>query len=180
MTPSITIDIPVSELDKILFTFDATTADIERASRRAINKTIRYFRRQGLRGISSKLETLQKSILSRFFTSSAKSKKLQGKVWIGLNELPAHRLGKGRQTKKGVRVKKRFFPHAFMPFKKVADGRKKLIFQRKDKNTIELVKISLAENLDFLENLEEKAGRFFLTTFEQELNFEVNIRGLHR
>ncbi len=85
---------------------------MQRAWRRTLRKTSNWVKSQAAKAVSSKTQIPQKVLKSRiyFFLRDTNT----GKVWLGLNQLNADRLGKPRQTKTGVTVARRRFNHAWI------------------------------------------------------------------
>lgn len=82
------------------------------AWRRTLKKSSRWIATQTAKAISQQTKIPQKLIKKRlyFFPKSASS----GKVWLGLNPLPAHHLGQPKQTRTGVSVGRYHFAGAWL------------------------------------------------------------------
>ncbi len=91
--------------------FAATPAQIKTAQRRAMGKTLRWLNTRITRELGSKFDLPQ-----RVFQVRAKREfnADSGSLWVGLNPIAAQWLGKARQTKKGVSVRKHRFAGAFI------------------------------------------------------------------
>ena len=168
MQPELIFDLNSKDLRKLLSTFALAPIQIERAAARAINKTIRWIRTQALRLSTAEFNIPQKAIKDRFLINTAKFKKAKASLWAGLNDIGIHRLGPGRKTKRGLKVRGREYPGAFQP-KKL-----KPIFRRvgKARLPIEKVVLPLKASELLIQNIYAMATLKFKIFFERELNFE--------
>ena len=84
---------------------------ISEAWRRTLRKTGNWIKTHVARQLAGSSKVPQRVIKQRiyFFLRSQR----EGKVWLGLNPLDARRLGRARQTAKGVTVGRHRFPGAW-------------------------------------------------------------------
>ncbi len=177
----IDIEVPKQEVDKILATFAATRAQIDRASLRAINKTIRWVHtnlkriyRQEL--AASGFPVAQKHLTRRLKRLRASRRRRLGIVWLGLNAFPLIALGKGRRTKQGRVVKGRLYRqvfHAAMPTGH--EGH----FKRKGETRLPIVTQYFKHEItpeSLIGRTEKLVLSTFLRIFRAELNYELNVR----
>ncbi|RMQ45927.1 hypothetical protein ALQ04_01664 [Pseudomonas cichorii] len=86
------------------------------AQRRAINKTLRWLRTHIARTVSRSEKIAVTAVRQRLRAYPA-GKEMEGKLWFGLNSIAASRIGRVRETSRGVSVAGRTYEGAF--FKKV-------------------------------------------------------------
>lgn len=149
-----------------------------RALPRAINKTLSWANSQGLRAIAQKHEVPLKTLRGRRRSKVIKASRsrLSGLAWFGTAPLRASYLGTPRQTRQGARAGTRFFPGAFvatMPSGHVG------IFKRQDRARLpiveQVVRLDAADKA--LAPVEAGIAARLQTTFTQEMNYELNVRG---
>jgi hypothetical protein len=155
--------------------FEATTAQISTAQRRAIGKTIRWLSTRVSRELSQQFDVPQ-----RVFQVRAKRSfdDVSGSLWVGLNPIAASWLGRARQTKLGVSVRSHRFGGAFIA--KMHNGHIGIFQRSTDKALpIETVRAKLVEGTSadisaFLAGYEAQASQYYAKTFEHELNYILN------
>lgn len=154
----------------------ATLGQIDKAKTRAISKLRRWLQTQLSREFAAVAGIRQKAIKSRFkHHIHREGKTLWANIWIGVNPIDAHLLGKPRQTRrmKGTRVHQHFFDKAF--FVNVFGDEPK-VWKRKDKRRFPVIKVQLpiAEEMEqLLEKYERPAELKLAEIFEHELKFEM-------
>ena len=168
MTPELIFDLDSKDMQNLLRTFALSSTQIERAAARAINKTVKWVRTQALRQTAADLGISQKAVKDRFLINLARVNKKKASLWIGLNEISAHKLGKARKTKNGLRIRDREFAGAFQPRKL------KPVFRRigKARLPIEKVMVPIKSSETIIHYLYARAKDQFMKIFERELNFE--------
>lgn len=143
-----------------------TPRAMQNAWRRTLKKTGKYLQSQVAKKLSPIAQIPQKVIKQRlyYFVKSLD----KAKVWLGLEKLAAERLGKARQTKKGVKVGKHLFEKAFYRknkvFRRVGSARlpiERVLFDFGDKGE--------AAFQDGIASAEQR----LLTILRQEINFEL-------
>lgn len=110
---------------------------LQNAWRRTLRKTANWIKSQTAKAVSKETKIPQKLLRQRlyFFLRSRDT----GKVWLGLNAIEANRLGKPRQTRRGVTVGRHRFEGAWMMRQAAPDGP---VYRRKGKDRMpyEMVK----------------------------------------
>ncbi|WP_337843567.1 phage tail protein [Rheinheimera sp.] len=104
-----------SELREFQQEIEASLPKIQNAVRRAVEKTAKWFEVATTRELGQALQFPRKVLTVRFrhrFTSRDQSRAVN--IWLGINPVEARHLGKGRQTKQGVTIRKRMFDGAFL------------------------------------------------------------------
>lgn len=103
------------EINRATAAIQATPKQVEKASDRAIKKTIRWLKTRVAREISTATKVPQKSLKPRMTTTVAgKGADRVHILWFGSMPLPAEKAGKARQTKKGTTAGKHRFEGAFV------------------------------------------------------------------
>lgn len=103
------------EITRATAAMQATPRQVERASERAIKKTIRWLQTRIAREVGAALGLPQKSLKPRLTTSVVGSGADRVHIlWFGSLPLPAERAGKARQTRRGTSVGRRRFDGAFV------------------------------------------------------------------
>lgn len=146
-------------------------AAMQNAWRRTLRKTGNWIKGQTAKAVSKATRIPQKLLRQRmyFFLRSRDT----GKVWLGLNAIEANRLGKVRQTRKGVTAGRFRFEGAWLMSKVAPDGP---IYQRKGKERrpYEQVKFDWAGlgEAAFREAA-ARAEERLLIVLRQEVNYEL-------
>jgi hypothetical protein len=84
-----------------------------RALRRGVAKAAKKLALESGRNVSDALNITRGAMKARLRTYN-KGDGVSQKVWLGMNAIAVHRLGKVQQTKAGVQVGSRFFAGAFV------------------------------------------------------------------
>lgn len=180
----------------------AAPQQMEKATQRAMKKTMRWLRKHIAKDLATALGVTQKSIKHRLtLTQAGKGAHGVHILWLGTAPMAVEMVGKPRQTKRGVTVGKRKFPGAF--YRDIyGDGPKVWIrtsrardlgltlptwgkSSRHRANTIppgdsgrfpvQRVAIDIDTTArDIFRRYEKQAQRRFSTLIEQELNYAVN------
>jgi hypothetical protein len=145
---------------------------------RAINKTLSWAISQGLRAIAresdvplSVLRRRRRGKLHRAFR-----RELSGAAWFGVLPVRAGDVGKPRQSRLGARVGKHFFDKAFVAT--MSTGHTGVFLrQRASRLPIKEQGVYLTPAVRALEGVRDQLADRFQTTFAQEFNYEVNVRG---
>lgn len=110
-------------------------------------------------------------------------------VWLGMNPVPAHLVGKPRQLKKGVRVgRKHLFEGAFKA--KIFDSEDR-VWRRKFRGPgsskrgrgdgrfpVELMTVPLDDvGAASMQKIQRQVQLRFKRIVEQEINYEINVKG---
>ncbi len=194
------LNIDESAVDEFL-TNPINEKKIDKAIDRALKKTTRWLSSQSAKMLSSKLDVALKSIKSRLFINTKKSKDGKVSLWIGLNDMHAHTLGAMRQTKAGISVRSHRFKGAFinatrnseklMGWRRASsehasddDEVRNYILGAIDQNheawpRYPLRKVGLQiydESTPLLVNQEKQLAQRFNTILHQELNYEFNVK----
>ncbi len=124
------------DIEELTALFKHSPEKAEQAIQRALAKLSRWAERQVLRDMSRRMNISQKILkeLNRIWVRLNKSYDRKERyliLWIGINEVGAHRLGNPRQTQRGVRVGSHSFWESSFLMRPVNASRE-LIFERKD------------------------------------------------
>lgn len=194
-------------VDEVLEALRLTPAAITRATQRALRKLGQWLLRKVQRDVS-KTEHIALNVLRHRFRVYADSRVKIGlavKAWFGTRPIPADRLGNPRQTRTGVRVGKRSFPHAFLAsmYNVGAGEKRKGVWQRvetagSDKRIADpQARERIGKKVDgrfpifkpkividdavraALRGLESELEARFMTLLKQELNYE-NLKAQNR
>ena len=124
------------DIEELTALFKQSPEKAEQAIQRTLSKLSRWAERQVLRDMSRRIKVSQKRLkeLNRIKVRLNKSygrKERYLTIWIGINEVGAHRLGNPRQTRRGVRVGSHsFWENSFLM--QPVNASRELIFERKD------------------------------------------------
>lgn len=103
------------EITRATAAIQATPKQLEKASNRAIRKTIRWLKTRVAREISAVTKVPQKALKPRLTTSVAgRGRDRVHILWFGTLPLAAEQVGNPRQTKRGTNVGKHRFEGAFV------------------------------------------------------------------
>jgi hypothetical protein len=172
------VQIDTTEIEK---KFDFLTVEMDTAAKRAAIRTREWLRTQVTREIASTTGVPRKALKERVRRGSKENDGAwysdgQAVLWIGLQDIPAHYLGKPRQTKKGVRVRKHFFDKAFT----VSIGEQApKVWKRAGKSRLPIIKMTVPVEpgrRDLLGKYEKAAARMFSERLEHEINYLLEQR----
>lgn len=158
-----------SDLQRLLSVYRVTEPACKRAARRAVNKCAKWTQGQARRAISNELRVAQKVIRSRLRLYN-KGDALAKKVWLGLNSVAAHKLGRVRVSGRGVNVAGRQLDGAFV-IRRYGGG----VYRRTGRGRfpLELVKIPIDDaGGRALRQAAHAAEARLLELLRQELNYE--------
>lgn len=171
--PTVSIDFNHS-LEELSREFGATLEQIDKARVRAVRKLRKWLQTQLARELAAAVGTQQKALKPRFHNSMYRDgRTIWASIWIGVNPIDAHRTGRPRQLKKGVRVHQNFFDKAF--FVNVYGDEPK-VWQRKGKSRFPVIKVQvpIVEAMrEILPKYAAPAAAKLAVIFEHELKFET-------
>ncbi|HDT2084610.1 TPA: hypothetical protein RCG82_000621 [Enterobacter roggenkampii] len=170
MSTTIKVDIDVGQVLALTQGFSANAS--QAAWRRTLRKTGRWVKAQTAKAVSHETRIPQKLLRQRlyFFLRSRDS----GKVWLGLNAIEAHRLGKPRQTRSGISVGRHRFDRAWQMRRRAPDGP---VYRRTTaaRRPYEVVKVDWAGPGEAaFRQAAERAEERLLTVLRQEVNYEIH------
>lgn len=169
MTDTLKVDIDVSQVLALVRHLPPSV--MQNAWRRTLRKTVKWVQTQTAKIVSKATNIPQKLLRQRlyFFLRSRDS----GKVWLGLNAIEAERLGKVRQTRRGVTAGRFRFEGAWLMKKVAPDGP---VYRRKGRGRMpyERVKFDWSGHGDaaFREAAAKVEARL-LVILRQEVNYEI-------
>ncbi|WP_205862050.1 phage tail protein [Pseudomonas viridiflava] len=140
---------------------------LDLAAARALRKTAQWLRTHSSREIAKELKITQSPLRHRYNVYS-RSTGNEVKLWVGLQPLSVHWLGKPKATSTGVSVGHREYADAFISPMKT---KHQLVFRRKGRERlpVELVREDWAdEGVGALERWETRAMQRFVDLFESE------------
>lgn len=178
---------PPPELrDLTMAKFGLDEKAIERAQRRAANKTAKWFRTRVLRELGPAIGIPQKIIRDRFRVSPAKGGRTQARgpnrtksafLWFGTNHVDAMQLPRrGRSRGKGYAIGHHYFEGGFRAFHK-ADYGVEGIFARKDERRLPIIRqgVPIHEAAEeSLRRLMMRGEKELLKRLRQELDYEMH------
>jgi len=194
----ITVNIPPADLRETLNWLNAKPAQVERAERRAVNKTLRWAGAFVARTVAS-----QNAVPLRVLTRGggkrgairvrprlARGREHDGSVWFGANPVKAAYIGRLSQLRRGARAGRHFFSGAFIAQTNSGHigvfsrrGGAKNSSGRDSKGRLRKGRLPINEQAVSLQNVAEaaRAAQSFIPvrlerTLAQEINFEVNVR----
>ena len=166
--------VDIDDLVDLVKDFEATPKIAEQAMRAAINRTVDYirvqFQRRNLSDLAFKSKAIRKRLRGAYF-----QKGKLARIWFGYKPLDLMDAKPGpRQTKRGVRAGRQFYPSAFLATQR--EGSRSGVFIRKDKRRLPIIRLGQPidekgdELIDFAE---ENWLDFFWKRFEHELRFRT-------
>lgn len=156
----------------VLNAYAGLPAQIARAQRRTIRKGTQFAARQTIRQLAAAHGIPQRVLRQRRRVTASPDK---GFVFIGVLPIALIHLA-ARQNKKGVRAGGQQYDHAFisqMPSSHTG------VFRRKGRSRLpirELV-LQLNQSVAVVENVRDQTAARIPTILDQELNYEINVRG---
>lgn len=151
--------------------FAAFEKEVPRAVNRAATLTNRWLRAVTMAELGYELNIDNKALRSRF--RHYKNGRIS-KLWIGLNEIGVHRMGKPTQNKRGVRVGSQFYEGAFIS---PMESDELLVFRRtgKHRSSIKMVTIDISDEAEsivnnYLPDINRKFEEFFHREFRTVLS----------
>ena len=187
-----------SQLRELVADFQKTPEKTDKAIRRAMTKLSRFAERQVLRSFSRATKVTQKKVkeLGRVRVTlhkpGQKSDQYELVIWVGLDDIPAHYLGRPVQTGSGVRAGRYRWEGAFvfqpvnarseMVFKRAPDWQHKKQISLKSGRTvwmglpIEKITFPIADAArQAINQLQPQLLERFTTLMQQELNYAYRI-----
>lgn len=168
---SISADLSAAEIEKVMGAMQLSKEAYRRAARRAVAKTAKWTQTQAARTISSQLRIQQKAFRGRL-RLYRQGDGLEQKVWMGLNQMAARRLGIPRRSGSGTRVGRHFFDGAF-PIQRYGGG----VYRRAGKGRfpLELAKLEIDKaGALAMRAAADRAEARLLEIFRQELLYEFS------
>ncbi len=193
------IDLEIdSTLQTLVRELQEAPAKTDKAIQRALRKLSSFAERQVLRALSRATQVSQKQIkeLGRvrltLHKPGERSEDYELVIWIGLNDIPAHYLGRPVQNSRGVRTGRHFWESAFtvqpasssqeLVFQRAPDWKHKKQLSLKNGRTIwmglpiEKVSLPIAEaSRKAIDALQPQLFERFSTLVQQELNYAFRI-----
>ena len=122
------------EIDSLIEGFRKSPEKVSKATERALRKLSKFAERKVLQEVSRQLKVTQKLIrdLGRVRSSlqrSRNSDEYQLVIWLGIFDIPAHKLAKPKPNRRGVRTGKHFWESAFMF--RPSNAPHEMVFKRK-------------------------------------------------
>lgn len=148
-----------------------SSAAMQAAWRRTLRKTAAWIKSQTAKEVSGATKIPQKVIKSRmyFFLRSAE----KGKVWLGLNPVEVHRLGKVTQTGKGMRVGRTSYEGAWRKTEAQPNGP---LYRRigKARRPYQVITVDLSKAGDpAFRRAAQLCEARLMTILNQEVNYEI-------
>lgn len=166
------IVITTKDLEETQTQLNATNAELARASRRAINKTLSWVRTHGRRAIARESGVPMKALRQRIFVTPATDHTQHGSVWFGIAPIKAIYIGTAYQTRSGVTVGRHSFPGAFLA--RMPSGHRG-VFKRvgRARLPIKEATVSLEASRAAMEGIAAEAPARMNTIFAHEIDFAV-------
>ncbi|BBD08454.1 phage tail protein [Desulfovibrio ferrophilus] len=160
------------EVERIAQQFAATKGQVQKASRRAVRKLVRWVQSISLRE-ASRDTGIKRKILKHRLRMSVNGNQFTARVWYGLNAIPLSAMGP-KQTKTGVSAGPVDRRHAFI----VRHGAKGQVYRRVHRDqrlplAIQYENIADEFRRILLTDISLRFERMFSKYFEQELRWEV-------
>lgn len=197
--PFFSVSIDRADIDRMYAAAGATDGQIERARLRALRKVAKPIERAIMQQASRKLRIPQKAIADRFFSNALREGDTELRVWIGTWAISPFSIGTPRQQVTGVRSGTRFYRGAFLGSVYTLEEKvwirlrsphysEELYptrYRKGDRglarnNRFPVVRAAVPIDGVIAEVLQADGQEFadrFLRIFEQELNYEVNVKG---
>lgn len=200
--PFFSIAIDRTDIERIPAVVHATDGQFERARLRTLRKIQKPIKRDIMQAAAQKLRIPQKAIADRFFSNALGDGDTELRVWIGAWPVEPFSIGTPRQTPTGVKSGSRFYRGAWLGSVYTLEE-KVWIRLRSPHFSSEMYPTryrggdrDMARNHRFpvvraavpidgviAEVLKTDGQQFadrFLRIFGQELNYEVNVKGVSR
>lgn len=144
---------------------------ISQAARKALGKTNTWLRVSTAVELGYELKIDAKSMKSRFRVYKSGH---TTRLWIGINDIAVHRLGKPVQKANGVQVGEHFFEKAFIS---PMDSDELLVWRRtgKQRSQIEMVKLDITDEAEeiigsYAPEINRKFREYFHVEFQRLLS----------
>lgn len=102
MSEFISVKIDRNQIEELKNFFNSTARELDKASNRAIKKTINWARGKALKEVAEQSNIQQKVLKTRTRTSASPARK-EGRLWFGTYRISLIRLN-AKQNKKGVKA----------------------------------------------------------------------------
>lgn len=173
----IAVNVDAAEFYSVQRTLNATNAQIDRAAVRSVNKTLSWVAGQGRRAIAGAHDLPLKTLKGRVRIGKASGGHPKGSAWFGTRPIKAVYAGSPVQSLGGAKVRSHFFPGAFVA--RMPTGHLGIFKRRSQARLpIEEQMIRLRESQAILDGIANRAPDRLRTLYAQELNYELNVRGV--
>ncbi len=179
-----TIQVETKGVDAVLRKFNAMPKQIKRASKRAVTKTLKQIETKGRRAIAKAHDIPLKVLRSKAgsYRGRVVKKKFKGgragSVWFGHNPVKSGYLGSLRNASAygGAFARRYFFKGGFIAG---MESGHQGIFKRTSGSQYPIKEqtVALPFAKSIIRNMAKESGGLFKKNMEQELNYEVNVRG---
>lgn len=178
-----TLNIKLENVNDVIADFNAKPGQVERAGKRAINKTLDRIQSAGFRELSKAHDIPAKALRPRGRYRGRVVKRrpkrgASGYVWFGRNPVKTGYIGSLRQAPDygGAFARKYFFQGGFLVALKSGHTG---IFKRKGKSRLPIFEetVALAQAETVIKKIANDKSGDFKKIFARELNYEVNVRG---
>ena len=169
MSSTINVELDIKQVLDLMY--GLPPAAMQNAWRRTLRKTANWVKSQTAKAVSKETRIPQKLLRQRlyFFLRSRDT----GKVWLGLNAIEANRLGKTRQTRKGVTAGRFRFDGAWLMKKIAPDGP---VYRRTGEGRLPYEQVKYDWSGSGEAAFRDAAGRAeerLLVVLRQEVNYEI-------
>jgi hypothetical protein len=175
------LQVNVDGLGDVIREFGAPPKQADRASKRAVRKTLSWAATQAGREIAQTTQIPLRSLRKRGAKYNRLALRIRrdepgGLLWIGYNPVKAAYVGTPKQLKRGARSGKHFFERAFKATTKSGHVG---IFKRRGQGRLPIDEqaVQLQQVPQVAEGLQGRMGQRLTDLLRQELNYEVNVRG---
>lgn len=182
MSGQVKITVSTEGLEEVIASFGALPAQIARAEKRAVNKVTRWLAKGALKDIAASVGVAQKILDDRVRRLDHGYNGLAaGLVWFGLNPvaITKRRFGTLTQTPAGAKAGRLSFDGAFvarMPSGHIG------AFRRRGRARLpidhESLPLDSTAHRAMIDAWANRAEARLETVMGQELNYEVNVKGL--
>jgi hypothetical protein len=173
----ITVTVDAADLYSVQTTLNATNAQIDRASVRSVNKTLSWVKSQGGRLLAREHDLPIKTLRGRLRIGKASAGSTHGSAWFGTRPIKAVYAGAPMKSTGGAKVRGHFFPGSFIA--RMPTGHLG-IFKRRGATRLHIDEqmIYLRQAQAVLDGIAQRAPERLRTIYAQELNYELNVRGV--
>lgn len=176
------ITVSTEGLEELIASFGAVPQQIERAERRAVNKTTTWLAKGVRKDLAASIGVAQRVMDDRVRGLEYGYHGIPaGMVWFGLNPIAItrRRFGTLTQMAKGAKAGRLSFAGAFVA--RMPSGHE-AVFRRDGKTRLpiseESLDIDTPAHRAIVDTWAQRAGERLETVLAQELNYEVHIKGL--
>lgn len=180
---AVAFNIDVKGVDALINRFNAVPAQIKRARKRAITKTVKQVMTKGRREMAEEHHIPQKVLKKsanyrgRVIAHTARSGAM-GSIWFGNSPINSGYVGRLRDAPNhgGAFAREFFYQQGFVAT--MRSGHKG-VFIRQGLNRLPIkegvVELNRADSL--IKSIAQESRGLFKVNLERELNYEVNVRG---